>query len=132
MIETFATREDKMSLIKTYFTDISICEEKGKIKDYGRNIQLIFSFSDADYKGGRHEFRDFYKKIFKKIKGEFATSHIYKVSKEKSAKSSYFYEKEKEITSSKSNIKLLLAYKDPVDESTAYSLTLIFEYYPKR
>ncbi|HET9746124.1 MAG TPA: hypothetical protein VFP97_10440 [Chitinophagaceae bacterium] len=132
LIEKFATTEDKISLIKTYFTNISICEETGKIKDYGRNIQLVFSFSDADYLGGRHEFRDFYKKVFKKIKGEFATSHVYRVTKEKSGKASYFYEKEKEISSSKSNIKLSLAYKDPVDESTAYSLTLIFEYYPKR
>lgn len=132
MVEKFATREDKISLIKTYFTDLSICEEKGKIKDYGKNIQLIFSFSDADYKGGRNEYRDFYKKIFKKIKAEFARTHIYKVSKEKSAKSSYFYENGKEISLSKKNIRLLLSYKDPVDESTAYSLSLIFEYYPKR
>lgn len=132
MIEKFATREDKISLIKTYFTELSICEEKGKIKDYGRNTQLIFLFSDADYKGGRDEFRDFYKKIFKKIKEEFAGTHVYKIAKEKSAKSSYFYEIGKEISSSKTNIKLLLSYKDPVDESTAYSLSLIFEYYPKR
>ena len=132
LIENFATREDKISLIKTYFTDLSICEEKGKIKDYGRNIQLIFGFSDADYRGGKNEFRDFYKKIFKRIKEEFAATHVYKITKEKSAKSSYFYETGKEITSSKTNIKLSLAYKDPVDESTAHSLSLIFEYYPKR
>ncbi len=132
LIEKFATREDKISLIKTYFTDLSICEEKGKIKDYGRIIQLIFAYSDADYKGGRVEFRDFYKKIFKRIKEEFAPTHVFKVTKERSAKSSYFYEKGKEISSSKTNIKLSLVYKDPVDESTAYSFSLIFEYYPKR
>jgi hypothetical protein len=132
LVETFANGEDKISLIKTYFTRFSICEEKGKIKDYGRNIDFIFIFSDAIYKGGRHEFRNFYKKIFKRVKGEFAATHNYKVSKEKSAKSAYFYEKGKEITASKTNIKLSLAYKDPVDESTAYSVSLVFEYYRKR
>ena len=132
LIEKFATREDKISLIKTYFTDLGICEEKGKIKDYGRNIQLMFSFSDADYKGGRDEFRNFYKKLFKKIKDEFSTTHVYKISKDSFLKSSYFYEKAKDITLSKTNIKLSLTYKDPVDETDAYLVTLIFEYYPRR
>lgn len=132
LVEKFATGEDKISLIKTYFTGFTICEEKGKIKDYGRNIDFIFIFSDAVYTGGRHEFRDFYKKIFKRVREEFRATHIYKVSKEKSAKSSYFFEKGKEIAASKTNIKLSLAYKDPVDEATAYSVSLVFEYYRKR
>jgi len=132
IVEKFKSKEDKVSLVKTYFSDFSICSEKGKIKDYGRNVEFIFNFTDAYYKGSRLEFRDFYKRIFKKIKEEFATTHVYKVSKEQSGKSSYFYEKEKEMTSSKRNIKLLLSYKDPVDETTAYSVSLVFEYYPKR
>ena len=132
MVEEFASGEDKISLIRTYFTDLKICGEKGKIKDYGKNLQLIFFYSDADYWGDRNEFRDFYKKIFKKIKAEFGSTHIYKVSKEKSAKSSYFYEIGKELSTSKRTIKLSLVYKDPVDESTACSLSIIFEYYPKR
>jgi hypothetical protein len=132
IVEKFKSKEDKVSLVKTYFSDFSICSEKGKIKDYGRNIEFIFYFTDAYYKGGRLEFRDFYKKIFKKLKDEFATTHVYRVSKEQSGKSSYFYEKDKEMTSSKRNIKLLLSYKDPVDETTAYSVSLVFEYYPKR
>ena len=132
IVSRFKSKEDKVSLVKTYFSEFSICSEKGKIKDYGRNIEFIFYFTDAYYKGSRVEFRDFYKKIFKKLKEEFATTHAYKVSKEESGKSSYFYEKDKEMTSSKRNIKLLLSYKDPVDETTAYSVSLIFEYYPKR
>jgi len=132
IIERFKSKEDKVSLVKTYFSDFSICGEKGKIKDYGRNIEFIFYFTDAYYNGSRLEFRNFYKKIFKKIKHEFANTHVYKISKEQSAKSSYFYEKDKGMTSSKRNIKLLLSYKDPVDETTAYSVSLVFEYYPKR
>jgi hypothetical protein len=66
------------------------------------------------------------------LKEEFANTHVYKVSKEQSGKSSYFYEKDKEMTSSKRNIKLLLSYKDTIDETTAYSVALVFEYYPKR
>lgn len=132
IVEKFKSKEDKVSLVKTYFSDFSICSEKGKIKDYGRNIQFIFYFTDAYYKGSRLEFRDFYKKIFKKLKEEFVTTHVYKVSKEASGKSSYFYEKDKEMASSKRNIKLLLSYKDPIDETTAYSVSLIFDYYPKR
>ena len=132
IVPAFATRQDKVSLIKTYFSDFIICEEKGKIKDYGRNVEFIFSFSDADYKGSRSDFRDFYKKLFKKIKHVFDSTHAYKISKEQSAKSCYFYESNREITTSKRNIKLLLAYKDPVDETTAYSVSLIFEYYPRR
>ena len=132
IVGKFKTKEDKISLVKTYFSDFSICSEKGKIKDYGRNVEFIFNFTDAYYKGSRLEFRDFYKRIFKKLKQEFATTHVYKISKEQSGKSSYFYEKDKEMTSSKRNIKLLLSYKDPVDETTAYSVSLIFDYYPKR
>ena len=132
IVEKFKSKEDKVSLVKTYFSDFSICSEKGKIKDYGRNIEFIFNFTDAYYKGSRLEFRDFYKKIFKKLKQEFAATHVYKISKEQSGKSSYFYEKDKEMTSSKRNIKLLLSYKDPVDKTTAYSVSLVFEYYPKR
>ena len=132
IVEKFKSKEDKVSLVKTYFSEFSICGEKGKIKDYGRNLEFIFYFTDAYYKGSRVEFRDFYKKIFKKLKEIFAASHVYKVSKEESGKSSYFYEKDKEMTTSRRNIKLLLSYKDPVDETTAYSVSLIFEYYPKR
>ena len=132
IIEKFKSKEDKVSLVKTYFSDFSICGEKGKIKDYGRNIEFIFYFSEAYYNGSRLEFRNFYKRIFKKIKHEFAATHVYKISKEQSAKSSYFYEKDKGMTSSKRNIKLLLSYKDPVDKTTAYSVSLVFEYYPKR
>ena len=132
IVEKFKSKEDKVSLIKTYFSDFSICSEKGKIKDYGRNIEFIFNFTDAYYNGSRLEFRNFYKRIFKKLKDEFAATHVYKISKEQSAKSGYFYEKDKEMTSSKRNIKLLLSYKDPVDKTTAYSVSLIFEYYPKR
>jgi len=132
IVEKFKSKEDKVSLVKTYFSDFSICSENGKIKDYGRSIEFIFNFTDAYYKGSRIKFRDFYKKIFKKIKEEFAATHVYKVSKEQSGKSSYFYEKDKEMTTSKRNVKLLLSYKDPVDETTAYSVSLIFEYYPKR
>ena len=132
IVNRFKSKEDKVSLVKTYFSDFSICSEKGKIKDYGRNVEFIFYFTDAYYKGSRVEFRDFYKEIFKKLKKEFAATHVYKVSKEQSGKSSYFYEKDKEMTSSKRNIKLLLSYKDPVDETTAYSVSLVFEYYPKR
>src|SRR6187397_1429438 len=101
IVERFKSKEDKISLVKTYFSEFSICGEKGKIKDYGRNIEFIFYFTDAYYHGTRLEFRDFYKK-------------------------------DKEMTSSRRNIKLLLSYKDPVDETTAYSVSLIFEYYPKR
>jgi len=132
IVEKFRSKEDKVSLVKTYFSDFSICSEKGKIKDYGRNIEFIFYFTDANYKGSRIQFRNFYKKIFKKLKEEFAGTLVYKVSKEEYGKSSYFYEKDKEMTSSKRNIKLLLSYKDPVDETTAYSVSLVFEYYPKR
>jgi hypothetical protein len=132
IVEKFKSKEDKVSFVKTYFSDFSICGEKGKIKDYGRNVEFIFYFTDAYYTGTRHEFRDFYKKIFKKLKHEFGTTHVYKISKEQSGKSSYFYEKDKIITTSKRNIKLLLSYKEPVDETTAYSVSLIFEYYPRR
>src|SRR5258705_7327860 len=132
IVAKFKSKEDKVSLVKTYFSDFSICGEKGKIKDYGRNVEFIFYFTDSYYKGKRNEFRDFYKRIFKKVKEEFAATHVYKISKEEAGKSSYFYEKDKLMTSSKRNIKLLLSYKDPLDETTAYSVSLIFEYYPRR
>lgn len=132
MVAKFKSREDKVSLVKTYFSEFSVCGEKGKIKDYGRNVEFIFYFTDASYKGNRYEFRDFYKRIFKKLKDEFAATHVYKISKEQAGKSSYFFEKDKDITTSKRNIKLLLSYKDPIDEITTYSVSLIFDYYPKR
>ena len=132
IVNRFKSKEDKISLIKTYFSEFSVCGEKGKIKDYGRNIEFIFSFTDAYYKGNRYSFRNFYKKIFRKIKEEFESTHVYKIAKEQAAKSCYFYEKDKEITTSKRNIKLLLSYKEPVDETAAYSVILIFDYYPKR
>lgn len=132
IVEKFKSKEDKISLVKTYFSDFSICGEKGKIKDYGRNVEFIFIFSDAYYKGDRSAFRGFYKKIFRKVKDAFSLTHTYKVTKEQYGKSSFFYEKGKEMTSSKRNIKLLLSYKDPVDETTTYSVSLVFEYYPKR
>ena len=132
MVAKFKSREDKISLVKTYFSEFSICGEKGKIKDYGRNVEFIFYFTDATYKGSRYEFRDFYKRIFRKLKDEFAATHVYKISKEQTGKSSYFFEKDKDITTSKRNIKLLLSYKDPIDAITSYSVSLIFDYYPKR
>jgi hypothetical protein len=132
LVAKFKSKEDKISLVKTYFSEFSVCGEKGKIKDYGRNVEFVFYFTDAYYKGSRNEFRDFYKRIFKKLKDEFAATHVYKVSKEQAGKSSYFFEKDKDITTSKRNIKLLLSYKDPVDEITTYSVSLIFDYYPKR
>ena len=132
IVEKFKSKEDKISLVKTYFSDFSICGEKGRIKDYGRSVEFIFNFTDAYYNGNRLKFRDYYKKIFKKLKEEFAATHVYKVSKEESVKSGYFYEKDKGMTSSRKNIKLVLSYKDPVDETTAYSVSLTFEYYPRR
>ena len=132
IVEKFKAREDKVSLVKTYFSEFSICGEKGKIKDYGRNVEFIFNFTDADYKGNRIGFRDFYKKIFRKLKDVFALTHVYKVSKTESSKSGYFYEKNKEMSSSKRNIKLVLLYKAPEDQTTAYSVSLVFDYYPKR
>lgn len=132
MVAKFKSREDKISLVKTYFSEFSVCGEKGKIKDYGRNVEFIFYFTDAYYKGSRYEFRDFYKRVFKKLKDEFAATHVYKIAKEQAGKSCYFFEKNKDITSSKRNIKLLLSYKDPVDEITTYAVSLVFDYYPKR
>jgi len=132
IVERFKSKEDKVSLVKTYFSEFSICGEKGKIKDYGRNVEFIFNFTDADYKGNRIQFRDFYKKIFRKLKDVFASTHVYKVSKTESSKSGYFYEKDKEMSSSKRNIKLVLLYKAPEDQATAYSVSLVFDYYPKR
>jgi len=132
IVERFKSKEDKVSLVKTYFSEFSICGEKGKIKDYGRNVEFIFNFTDADYNGNRIQFREFYKKIFRKLKDVFASTHVYKVSKTESSKSGYFYEKHKEMSSSKRNIKLVLLYKAPEDQTTAYSVTLVFDYYPKR
>ncbi len=132
IVEKFKSKEDKVSLVKTYFSDFSICGEKGKIKDYGKNVEFGFHFTDAYYKGMRNEFKHFYKKILKKLKEEFGSSHVYRTVKDESGKSCYFYEKDQEITSSKRNIKLVLSYKDPMDETQAYSVSLFFEYYPKR
>lgn len=132
IVEKFKSKEDKVSLVKTYFSDFSICGEKGKIKDYGKNVEFGFHFTDAYYTGKRDEFKDFYKKILKKLKKEFGVTHAYRSVKDESGKSCYFYEKDKEITSSKRNIKLALLYKDPMDETQACSVSLIFEYYPKR
>src|SRR5688572_33364302 len=42
IVEKFKSKEDKISLIKTYFSDFSICGENGKIKDYGKNVEFIF------------------------------------------------------------------------------------------
>ena len=132
IVAKFKFKEDKMSLIKTYSSEFSICSEKGKIKDYGKNVEFGFRFSDADYKASRDDYKGLYKKILKKLKGEFGVTHSYKSVKDESGKSCYFYEKEKSITSSKKNIKLVLSYKDAMDETEAYSVSLFFEYYPKR
>ena len=121
-----------MSLIKTYSSEFGICGEKGKIKDYGKNVEFGFRFSDADYKASRDDFKGFYKKILKKLKDEFGLTHVFKSVKSESGKSCYFYEKDKQIASSKRNIKLVLSYKDAMDETEAYSVSLFFEYYPKR
>lgn len=132
IVEKFKSKEDKVSLVKSYFSEFSICGEKGKIKDYGKNVEFGFHFTDAYYNGKRNEFKDFYKKVLKKLTKEFGVTHASRSVKDESGKSCYFYEKEKEITSSKRNIKLVLSYKDPMDETQAYSVSLIFEYYPKR
>jgi hypothetical protein len=121
-----------MSLIKTYSSEFSICGEKGKIKDYGKNVEFGFRFSDADYKASRDDFKGFYKKILKKLKDEFGSTHVSRSVKNESGKSCYFYERDKQITTSKRNIKLVLSYKDAMDETEAYSVSLFFEYYPKR
>ena len=39
IVSRFASKEDKVSLIKTYTSDFSLCEQKGKIKDYGRSVE---------------------------------------------------------------------------------------------
>ena len=132
IVNRFKSKEDKVSLVKTYFSEFSICDVKGKIKDYGKNVEFRFYFSETDYKGKRDDFKDFYKKILKKLKEEFSVTHIYRSVKDETGKSCLFYEKDKDITSSKRNIKLVLSYKDPTDETQAYSVSLIFEYYPKR
>ena len=132
IVEKFKSKEDKISLVKTYFSEFSICAEKGKIKDYGKNVEFRFFFAEADYNGKRHDFKGFYKKVLKKLKDEFNITHLYRSVKDESGKSCYFYEKDRDITSSKRNIKLALSYKDPMDETPAYSVSLIFEYYPKR
>jgi len=132
IVDKFKSKEDKISLVKTYFSEFSICGEKGKIKDYGKNVEFGFHFTDAYYKGKRNEFKHFYKKILRKLKEAFGPSHVYRSVKDESGKSCYFYEKDKDITSSKRNIKLVLSYKDTMDETQAYSVSLFFEYYPKR
>ena len=132
IVNRFKSKEDKISLVKTYFSEFSICNEKGKIKDYGKNVEFRFYFTETDYEGKRDDFKDFYKKILRKLKDEFSITHIYRSVKDETGKSCLFYEKDKDITSSKRNIKLVLSYKDPTDETQAYSVSLIFEYYPKR
>ena len=132
IVEKFKSKEDKISLIKTYFSDFSICGENGKIKDYGKNVEFIFYFNDLNYKGGKDEFRDFFEKLFKEANGFFKTTHQYILSELESSRSYYFFETGKDISNSKRMIRLVLTYEDPNDESTALSVSLIFEYYPKR
>ena len=43
IVEKFKSKEDKISLVKTYFSDFSICGEKGKIKDC-----LLYTSDAAD------------------------------------------------------------------------------------
>ncbi|HEY5967571.1 MAG TPA: hypothetical protein VIU35_06315 [Chitinophagaceae bacterium] len=132
IVGKFKSKEDKISLIKTYFSDFSICGENGKIKDYGKNVEFIFYFNDLNYKGGKDEFRDFFEKLFKEANGFFKTTHQYILSELESSRSYYFFETGKDISNSKRMIRLVLTYEDPNDESTALSVSLIFEYYPKR
>jgi len=130
IVEKFKSKEDKISLVKTYFSEFSICGEKGKIKDYGRSVEFSFYYREDNYKGGKDEFTVFFEKIFKELNGVFGLSHTYKFVEEDNSIAYYFYEREKDITSSKQMIRLLLLYKDPQTE--ALSVSLIFEYYPKR
>ena len=130
IVEKFKSKEDKISLIKTYFSEFSICSQKGKIKDYGRSVEFNFYYREDDYKGDKDKFTAFFEKIFKELDGVFGISHTYKFVEEDNSIAYYFYERGKDITSSKRMIRLLLSYKDPQTE--ALSVSLIFEYYPKR
>ena len=132
IVEKFKSKEDKVSLIKTYFSDFSICGENGKIKDYGKNVEFIFYFNDLNYKGGKDEFRSFFEKLFISVESFFKTTHQYKVSDLDASRSYYFFETGKDISTSKRMIRLVLTYEDPNDTATALSVSLIFEYYPKR
>ena len=119
-------------MVKTYFSDFSICGEKGKIKDYGRKVEFNFKFTDADYKGGKQEFNALFEKILKELNDVFGMIYYYKLSGQTEGKSRIFYELGKDISTSKRVIRLLLSYKDPVDDTETYSVSLTFEYYPKR
>ena len=132
IVEKFKSKEDKISLVKTYFSEFSICQEKGKINDYGRKVEFIFYYRDSDYKGSKDEFTSFFEKSFKELNEAFGTSHTNKFFEEENSISYYFYERGKDISTSKRMIRLLLSYKDPADETEAYSVSLIFEYYPRR
>ena len=132
IVEKFKSKEDKISLVKTYFSDFSICGEKGKIKDYGRKVEFIFKFTDADYKGGKEEFNVLFEKLLKELTGVFAMIYYFKLYGQDEGKSRIFYEMGKDISTSKRIIRLLLSYKDPVDDTETYSVSLIFEYYPER
>jgi hypothetical protein len=133
IVERFKSKEDKVSLIKTYSSEFSICGEKGKIRDYGKMIEFSFQFIDADYKGGKEEFTALYKKILKELKDVFDEPFSYDIKDKATGKVCIFYEKGKEYSTSKQMIGLTLAYKDPVDEEVEmYFVSLIFTYHPKR
>ena len=132
IVEKFKSKEDKISLVKTYFSDFSICGENGKIKDYGKNVEFIFYFNDLNYNGGKDEFRIFFEKLFVGVESFFKTTHQYRLSELDASRSYYFFETGKEISTSKQMVRLVLTNEDPNDESTALSVSLIFEYYPKR
>ena len=130
IVGKFKSKEDKISLIKTYFSDFSLCGENGKIKDYGKNVEFIFYFNDLNYKGGKEEFRIFFDKLFISVESFFKATHQYKLSELEASRSYYFFETGKDISTSKRMIKLVHNYEVPND--TALSVSLIFEYYPKR
>ena len=132
IVSRFKSKEDKVSLIKTYFSDFSICGENGKIKDYGKNVEFIFYFNDINYKGGKDEFRIFFEKLFISVEVFFKATHQYKLSELDASRSCYFFETGKDISTSKRVIRVVLNYEDPNDTSTALAVSLIFEYYPKR
>jgi len=132
IVEKFKSKEDKISLVKTYFSDFSICGEKGKIKDYGRKVEFGFKFTDADYKGGKEEFKALFEKILRELNDVFGMIYYFKLSGQSEGKSRIFYELGKDISTSKRVIRLMLSYKDPVDDTETYSVSLIFEYFPKR
>ena len=132
IVEKFKSKEDKISFVKTYFSEFSICNEKGKIKDYGRNVEFSFRYSDADYKGGKNEFNNFFEKLVTAVNEVFAPTHHYKLLNEEAGRSGFFYEKDKDLSTSKRLIRLLLSSKDAADETEAFTISLVFEYYPKR